>query len=92
MKHPEWLGAKEHMEKLLKKSGLMNGRSEQIKIMKLIIKYRYIEMMTVTETLTKLAYSDGYSMSESAYYRAAKKAVSILEKVERKSKDKRKYF
>lgn len=84
MKHPEWLGAKEHIEKLLKKTGLMNGRSEQIKLMRLIIKYRYIEMMSVTETLTKLMYNDGISMSESAYYRAFRKAVHILEKSERK--------
>lgn len=84
MKHPEWVGAKDYMEKLLKKTGFMNGRSEQIKLMRLIIKYRYIEMMTVTETLTKLMYDDGISISESAYYRALNKAVHILEKSERK--------
>lgn len=92
MKHPEWLGAKDHIEKLLKRTGLLNGKSEQIKIMRLIIQYRYIDMMTVTETMTKLLYDEGISLSESGYYRAFNKAVSILEKSERKTKDNRKFL
>ena len=87
MKHPEWLGAKEHVEKLLRKTGLMHGRSEQIKLMRLIIKYRYIDMMSVIETMTRLSYENNITLSESTYYRAQNKAISILERCERKLKE-----
>lgn len=84
MKHPEWLGAKDYLDKLLKKSGLMYGKSEQIKLMRLIIQYRYIQMMSVTETMLKLSYNDGIALSRSMYYRVLNKAIKILEMNETK--------
>jgi hypothetical protein len=80
MKHPEWLGDKEKVERLLRRTGLMNAKSEQLKLMRLIIQYRYIQMMSVTETMMRLTFDDGISISRSAYYRAFNKAIRILEK------------
>lgn len=84
MKHPEWLGDRERVERLLRRTGLMYAKSEQLKLMRLIIQYRYIQMMSVTETMMRLTYDDGISISRSAYYRAFNKAIKILEKNETK--------
>ena len=84
MKHPEWLGDRERIEKLLRRTGLMYAKSEQLKLMRLIIQYRYIQMMSVTETMMRLTYDDGISISRSAYYRVFNKAIKILEKNETK--------
>lgn len=84
MKHPEWLGDRERVERLLKRTGLMYAKSEQLKLMRLIIQYRYIQMMSVTETMMRLTYDDGISISRSAYYRTFNKAIKILEKNETK--------
>lgn len=84
MKHPEWIGDKERVEKLLRRTGLMYAKSEQLKLMRLIIQYRYIQMMSVTETMMRLTYDEGISISRSAYYRAFNKAIKILEKNETK--------
>ena len=84
MKHPEWLGDKERIEKLLRRTGLMHGKGEQIKTMKLIIKYRYIDMMSLVETYTALAYNDNIVLSNCAYYKAFNKAVKMMEKYDKK--------
>ena len=88
MKHPEWLGDKLHVEKLLRESGLMYGKSEQIKTMRLIIRYRYIEMMSLIETYTALAYNDNIILSNCAYYKAFNKAIEIMEKHDKKARKK----
>ena len=84
MKHPEWFGAKEHVEKLLKRTGLMYGKSEQIRTMRLIIKHRYIDMMSLIETNTALIYEDNIVLSNCAYYKALNRAIALMEKYDKK--------
>ena len=83
MKHKEWLGDTEKVEKLLRRTGLMRGRSDQIKLMKLIIQYRYIDMLSFVETQMKLAYDHNYVLSVGAYYRAFNRAIKLMEKYDK---------
>ena len=80
MKHKEWRGDKELIEKLLKESGLDNDTSELKRVMKCIIWCRYVEFMTTEEALGLLATKYEIFMSHAKYYYTMEKAIKILEK------------
>lgn len=86
MKHPEWYGNAEHVTDLMKKVGLLSGSSEQKRVMRLIITYRYIEMMSLIETMMTLTYDDNICLSNCAYYKALNKAIELMEAQEKSSK------
>lgn len=82
MKHPEWLGDKDLIEELLKKSGLYTvDKDSKLKlVMRCIIWSRYVEFMSVEETITKLCFDYNWDCSYSKYYRTLNKALELIEK------------
>lgn len=80
MKHREWLGDKELIERLLKASGLDNGTSELKRVMKCIVWCRYVELMTTEEILGVLATKYEVFMSHAKFYYTMGKAIKMLEK------------
>ena len=83
MKHKEWLGNRNLIEKLLKETGLYTADKSSSKryAMKLIIWYVYVEIMSVEETITKLWLDYGIELSYSKYYRLKARAILMMEKV-----------
>ena len=81
MKHREWLGQKDLIEKLLKKAGLEDTKEagNRKKAMRCIILSKYVEYMTIEETLAKLSVKYGIESSTTAYYRLFNEALRLME-------------
>ena len=82
MLHDEWRGNAMLMRKKIKEAGLEETENEgELKtIMRQIIICRYIELMTVDETLSKLMVDYNIEISIARYYRLLHKAINLLEK------------
>ena len=79
MKHPEWFGNNKLILKLLKKANLDdNELSNQRRAMRTIIVCRYIEFMSVDETLALLANKYNIYVSERTYYRLLNRAINLM--------------
>ena len=80
MKHREWLGNKNLILELLKKANLDGEElGMQKKAMRNIILYKYLNFMTVDETLAVLAYKHEIYIGERTYYRLLNKALDLME-------------
>jgi len=82
MIHEEWIGDKELIEKLLLRSGLIDtANAGELKLtMRWIIWYKYVDLMTVDESLARLYFEHNIDITSGKYYRILNKAVKILER------------
>ena len=82
MIHEEWVGNKELIEKLLLKSGLIETENAgELKLtMRWIIWYKYVDLMTVDESLARLIFEHRIDITVGKNYRILNKAVKILER------------
>ena len=78
MKKEEWLGQKRWLMKQMKKAGFDKGGRKNT-IMKCIIVSRYIDRLTVDETMGRLMFDYNIDISYAQYFRMLNKAIQLLE-------------
>lgn len=83
MKHEEWKGNKELIMDLLKKANLDNidNANEKKIIMREIIICKYLEYMTMEETIARLMIEHNIEISKSKYYRIYNEVMTVLENI-----------
>jgi hypothetical protein len=78
MKKEEWLGQKKWLKKRIKQVGLDKG-GRQNTIMKCIIVSRYIDRLTVDETMGRLLFELNIDISYAQYFRLLNKAIKLID-------------
>ena len=83
MKRTEWKGNKELIMDLLKKANLDNidNANEKKIIMREIIICKYLEYMTIEETIARLMIEHNIEISKSKYYRIYNEVMTVLENI-----------
>lgn len=82
MIHEEWRGNRRLIERMLERTGLndIENCGEKKIAMKWIIWYKYVDLMTVDQSLARLVLDHNIDLSMSGYYRLLNKAIDLLEK------------
>ena len=83
VKRTEWKGNKELIMDLLKKANLDNidNANEKKIIMREIIICKYLEYMTMEETIARLMIEHNIEISKSKYYRIYNEVMTVLENI-----------
>lgn len=83
MKRTEWKGNKDLIMDLLKKANLDNidNANEKKIIMREIIICKYLEYMTMEETIARLMIEHNIEISKSKYYRIYNEVMTVLENI-----------
>lgn len=89
MKREEWKGQKELLTNLLKRANLDNidNANEKKIIMREIVICKYLEYMTVEETIARLMIEYNIEVTKSKYYRVYNEVMDILENIIQSDED-----
>ena len=89
VKHEEWKGKRDLVMDLLKKANLDNidNANEKKIIMREIVICKYLEYMTVEETIARVMIEYNIELTKSKYYRIYNEVMTVLENIIQSDED-----
>lgn len=89
MRREEWKGKKDLIMDLLKKANLDNidNANEKKIIMREIVICKYLEYMTVEETIARVMIEHNIELTKSKYYRIYNEVMTVLENIIQSDED-----